>query len=254
MSSLVTIMCKYCGSHDHTIVSCEHLTVHHEADACDVCAKKRRVKLFSSSSKSSASLYASQSYWQNRYENTTHEAAGSGRNEWFVSFDALRDVLVPLAPVVNALDIGCGMSLLSEELLVHKIASKVTAIDFSDVAIEHMRKRSSSVGLEYIWMDATGLKFKDHSFDFVIEKGTLDALLTDESENSDMNSKGTKLLSEVKRVLSDEGGTFVSVSHTETREKELNKCGFQVNLCKEVKNVARSYYVYVCRLDEKNDN
>ena len=181
--------------------SCEHLTVSHDADNCTTCLQKRRRKQKSNNNTSTAtSLYASQAYWQQRYANTTH-SAGSGRNEWFVSFHSLQHILCQYPIHQNALEIGCGMSLLSEELLTNKIVStKMTAIDFSEVAIAHMVERQCSKNqhknsttdtsvVQYLVMDATKLKFEDDSFDLVIEKGTLDALLTDESEASEILSR-----------------------------------------------------------------
>ena len=267
--------------------SCEHLTVSHDADNCTTCLQKRRRKQKSNHNTSAAtSLYANQAYWQQRYATTTH-SAGSGRNEWFVSFQSLQHILCQYPIHQNALEIGCGMSLLSEELLTNKIVSQVTAVDFSAVAIAHMIERQHTRNqpkknttdasvVQYLVMDATKLKFENDSFDLVIEKGTLDALLTDESEPSKPNEpneaneaneagektqeneridatsstkptpvQGQKLLSEAKRVLSKEG-RFIIISHTETRKRIIAANGFQVDQYTEVTNGNASYHVYCC--------
>ena len=67
--------------------------------------------------------------------------------------------------------------------------------------------------VEYLCMDATKLKFEDNSFDLVVEKGTLDALLTDEeSQFSEKVEEGDGSVSSVVvtavtavRVAANEG-------------------------------------------------
>jgi len=57
-------------------------------------------------------------------------------------------------------------------------------------------------------MDCTELKYEDDSFDFVIDKSTIDALLC--SENSSVNV--AKMLAEVQRVLK-QGGIYLIISY-----------------------------------------
>jgi ubiquinone/menaquinone biosynthesis C-methylase UbiE len=173
------------------------------------------------------------------------------------------------------------MSLLSEELLKHQVANKVTSIDFSEPAIQHMVERQATnvevvsalqgPSVEYLCMDATKLKFEDNSFDLVVEKGTLDALLTDEEsqfsekvEEGDgsvssvssvsSNSSGSgivasvqarALLREARRVLSDDG-IFIVVSHSDNRAVVIAEEGFHVEGPTKVVNGKASYYAYVC--------
>lgn len=58
-------------------------------------------------------------------------------------------------------------------------------IDVSGVAIKQMKAKSvGREGLEYVQMDATNTTFKDGEFNVVLDKGTLDALMTDSSEET----------------------------------------------------------------------
>ena len=79
------------------------------------------------------------------------------------------------------------MSLLAEDLLKASAALQVTAIDFSEPAIQHMVERQQQAHhldekrVDYLCMDALNLStLADNSFDCIVEKGTLDALLTNE--------------------------------------------------------------------------
>jgi len=49
----------------------------------------------------------------------------------------------------------------------------VTNIDISNVVVEQMIPKTKQ---DYLLMDATNMNFKDKAFDFVVDKGTFDAL------------------------------------------------------------------------------
>ncbi len=76
---------------------------------------------------------------------------------------------------------GCGNSLLSEQM--HKglgLKKNVTSIDFEDSVIKRMSNKGTP-GVDYQVMDATAMTFENSSYDFVVDKGTLDALCADKS-------------------------------------------------------------------------
>lgn len=56
-------------------------------------------------------------------------------------------------------------------------------IDVSNVVIKQMQ-RHAKPGLEYILMDALNMTFKDSEFSVVLDKGTLDALMPDNSKET----------------------------------------------------------------------
>ena len=159
----------------------------------------------------------------------------------------------------------------------------MTAIDYSMPAIAHQRRMnchnqdtftfthtgSNATGkctLSYKCMDATrleGQEFADGSYDLVLEKGTLDALLTDETElesetstSQNTSSMAMAMLSEAARVVRD-GGVIVSVSHTPTRrplllaqlnKKKSTKIQWYLRDFYEVKHGKASYYIYVMQV------
>lgn len=106
---------------------------------------------------------------------------------------------------------GCGNSKLSEHLYDAGFRS-ITNVDFSKVVISDMLRRNvrDRPGMRWRVMDMTQLQFADETFDVVLDKGGLDALMEPEL-GSDL---GNRYLSEVKRVLND-GGKFICLTLAE---------------------------------------
>ncbi|XP_028064961.1 eEF1A lysine and N-terminal methyltransferase isoform X1 [Camellia sinensis] len=107
---------------------------------------------------------------------------------------------------------GCGNSKLSEYLYDAGFRC-ITNIDFSKVAISDMLRRNVRSRPDMRWrvMDMTCMQFDDGTFDIVLDKGGLDALMEPE-----LGSKlGNQYLSEVKRVLKS-GGKFICLTLAET--------------------------------------
>lgn len=86
----------------------------------------------------------------------------------------------------------------------------MTNIDISEVVIKQMQK-SFKDRLECLWltMDATEMTFPNESFSVVLDKGTLDAMMSEESDNAKEVIR--KYFMEIKRVLKN-GGRFVCIS------------------------------------------
>lgn len=84
--------------------------------------------------------------------------------------------------------------------------TSITNIDISEVVIEQMKKIHKNSG-EWLQMDATKMTFENESYTVVLDKGTLDAMMSEETE-SDLV---LNYFQEVKRVLKN-GGRFVIVS------------------------------------------
>lgn len=82
----------------------------------------------------------------------------------------------------------------------------ITNIDISEVVIEQMKKTHRNIG-EWIQMDATKMSFEDESHTVILDKGTLDAMMSEESESEMV----LNYFKEVKRVLKN-GGRFVIIS------------------------------------------
>jgi len=75
--------------------------------------------------------------------------------------------------------LGCGNSLLSEKMNLKMGIDKITSIDFEESVIRKMQNRGKSI--DYQVMDVLNMSFEDGSYDYAIDKGTLDALCSDQS-------------------------------------------------------------------------
>ncbi|XP_010288020.1 PREDICTED: methyltransferase-like protein 13 isoform X2 [Phaethon lepturus] len=87
----------------------------------------------------------------------------------------------------------------------------IVNIDVSDAVIRQMQERSRSKRpkMSYLLMDMLQMEFPDAHFQVVLDKGTLDAILTDEEEGT--LAKVDKMFAEISRVL-QVGGRYLCVS------------------------------------------
>jgi ubiquinone/menaquinone biosynthesis C-methylase UbiE len=85
----------------------------------------------------------------------------------------------------------------------------VVSIDFEEAVIKRMKNREAQ-GVEYLVMDATAMSFDSGSFDYAIDKGTLDALCADRSPET--VARVVAYFNDVVRVLSTKGGVYVCIS------------------------------------------
>jgi len=114
------------------------------------------------------------------------------------------------------LNIGCGSSLLAEELHADGFRD-VTNVDISSNVVEQMSKRYSSLGYRWQVMDVTKMTFPESKFDVIFDKGTLDALYSGDQPGV------VATMEEVYRVLKP-GGAFFSVTFGEPeRRTELKR-------------------------------
>lgn len=177
--------------------------------------------------------------------------------EWLENYQSLRPILQKvLSHSHRILNIGCGNSSLSSELYQNGF-KQVTNIDFSEEVISHMEEKHRRESL-MIWkvMDCRKLNFWDKSFDFVIDKGTLDILLSSPQSHSDL----ALYFSEVERVLKD-NGFFLVVSASPSIQLlhhfKREHLDFEV-LCLSMKSLCKAdsnTFVTVCvkgKLAEQN--
>ncbi|XP_041030877.1 EEF1A lysine methyltransferase 4 isoform X2 [Carcharodon carcharias] len=127
-------------------------------------------------SPSSHLRYKDRDYWDERYR---HEETF----EWFGAFSRFEHLLKEEIRGDEAiLILGCGNSSMSYDMFMSGYRS-ITNIDFSATCIEKMAsKYASCSGMEWKIMDAKALEFENESFDVVLEKGTLDAMMVDETD------------------------------------------------------------------------
>lgn len=126
--------------------------------------------------------------------------------EWYGNLRDLKPNINSKIPYKSSkiLMIGCGNSDFSANLYDEGYINIVN-LDFSEIVIEEMKKKNVSRP-EMTWVvgDMTNLEgFETGSFDIVLDKGALDALM---SENTKENkASAIKMYKEIDRVLSSTG-------------------------------------------------
>ena len=76
--------------------------------------------------------------------------------------------------------ISLGATAICNEII--DVFRNITSIDVSDVVIRQMTEQNKGrPDLKFIKMDATKMNYDDNGFSVVLDKGTLDALFTDDS-------------------------------------------------------------------------
>jgi precorrin-6B methylase 2 len=164
-------------------------------------------------------LYSSQEYWEGRYQ------APEGFHEWYCSYENLKPLLeMHISSSDSVLEIGCGDSPLVTGMLSGGHSGKLHAIDFSESIIrkvidDQTKTGVSSSKIDYLEMDARKLTYESDSWDAVIDKGTLDAMLCDKKTGL-TNAK--ELISEACRVLQKSSGVLVFISHIQVETVEFD--------------------------------
>lgn len=121
--------------------------------------------------------FKTQEYWENVYkkddENTTYD--------WFIKYDKLKLLFNKHIKDKNSsiLILGCGNSTHGEDMYRDGYKNIVN-IDFSETVIKNMKERCYNMPeMKWIKMNIKDLKFDNESFDVVIDKGTMDSLMSD---------------------------------------------------------------------------
>lgn len=123
------------------------------------------------------SVFKLQEYWEERFEEEENY-------EWLVNWSKVKDIIKPyLTPSSRILIVGCGNSSFSADIYDEGFEN-ITNIDFSSVVIQkmsavHSEKRPN---MKWIEMDMTKLQFPENSFDIVLDKAAMDALVVDEGD------------------------------------------------------------------------
>ncbi|XP_063234249.1 eEF1A lysine and N-terminal methyltransferase homolog isoform X2 [Bacillus rossius redtenbacheri] len=122
--------------------------------------------------------FSQQEYW-----NTFFKKRGSKAFEWYGEYPELCGLLHKyIKPKDAVLVIGCGNSVLSADL--YDVGYRnITNIDISHVVVRQMRESQGKdrPDMAYLQMDALDMTFPDGRFSAVLDKGTLDALMPDDS-------------------------------------------------------------------------
>ncbi|XP_034236144.1 eEF1A lysine and N-terminal methyltransferase homolog [Thrips palmi] len=135
------------------------------------------------------------------YWNTFFKKRGNKAFEWYGEYPELCGHLHKyIKPQDSVLVVGCGNSKLSSDL--YDVGyRKIINIDISGVVIKQMLQAHSQQrpDLQFVQMDVLKMEFEDSKFNVVLDKGTLDALMSDDSPES--IDRIDTMFNEVERVL-----------------------------------------------------
>ncbi|CAH7676353.1 S-adenosyl-L-methionine-dependent methyltransferase [Phakopsora pachyrhizi] len=185
------------------------------------------------------SLYASIDYWDRRYSNEPIDT----QFDWFKSYKELSGIISKFIPdkTLRICILGCGNSTLSQEMYDDGYRSIVN-VDASKVLIERMKLKNLELRplmdcklsrYQHIKMllsqNVRELKdLKEQSFDIVIDKGTMDALMCSKGDVWDppveVIENCKKEVDEVIRILSPRGKfLYITFGQPHFRKRHLQR-------------------------------
>jgi EEF1A lysine methyltransferase 4 len=169
--------------------------------------------------------YSDSGYWDSRYDaaaaaETAVDDSSIPRFEWYYSFEQLKIFFeeAKLGEASSVLEIGCGDVPMISSIECCYGCHNCHAIDFSSKVIKRLKEGSNSSQIVYSVLDARAMApFTPGSFDFIVDKGTIDAMLSDPSREKGLDN-AERVLSEIVRVLATDG-IFMMVSHIQIDSK-----------------------------------
>ena len=200
--------------------------------------------------------YKDQNYWEIRFK--TEE-----EYEWLCTYNDVEEYIQrDLKKQDNILVLGCGNSTFSADLCSAGFEN-ITSVDFSSVVISAMKKKYAVAypTLQWIVSDVRDLKeIMDRTFDFVIEKSCLDALVCDEGDPWNPKDETKKdidaTLSSVARVLKrNSTAAFISIGFQQPhfRKRYLTsddgRYGWEQDIQISKINVGMGYFYTRCKID-----
>lgn len=178
----------------------------------------------------------SSDFSQLEYWNKFFKSRGSQAFEWYGTYPQLCSILHKyLSPRDNILVGGCGNSTLSVDLYNAGFQS-LTNVDISEKVIQQMNLQYSQTHplMKFLTMDLLKMDFADSSFTSFLDKGTLDALMSENSKEA--TERAMKMFQEIDRVLKF-GGRYICVS---LLQEHILKCflshfhqlGWMIRVCR----------------------
>ncbi|KAM9480557.1 eEF1A lysine and N-terminal methyltransferase-like isoform 2-T2 [Salvelinus alpinus] len=196
-----------------------------------------------------AEEFSSAEYWERFFKKRGEKAF-----EWYGDYNKLCGVLHKyIKPRDKVLVVGCGNSELSEQL--YDVGYRhLTNIDISETVVNHMNQKNAKQrpDLTFQMVDATQTPYEDGSYQAALDKGTLDAMASQEE-----GALAGRMLAEVGRVLGI-GGRYVCVTLAQESVIKLAvehfiQVGWAVRLhclgdpeSQEVSSFALPVFVLVC--------
>ena len=160
------------------------------------------------------------SHWQfseKEYWDKFFKVRGANQFEWYGNYDELWPILKKYIKITDhMLVVGCGNSRLSVDLYDNGIVNNVN-VDISDVVIKQMNEKyvnnQKREGLKFVEMDILNCGFEDQHFNVVLDKGTLDAIASDDNKSN--NEKVDQMFAEISRILKCHG-RYICISLLQT--------------------------------------
>lgn len=189
--------------------------------------------------------YFSNEYWEQRYRNDTEPF------DWYLTWNDLKEIILPeIKKYDSALYVGCGSSTIAYNLIQDGF-HKVTGLDISKTVISQNKSRYSNISnLDFIAEDVGKMDtiFPKNSFDFIIDKGMMDSMITSLSSSRNV----PQMMNKIHDVL-NQNGIFVEISYGVPATRffyfaNLNDYWtvFEPKIVKGTKS-GRNYYIYMAR-------
>uniref|UniRef100_H2YI46 eEF1A lysine and N-terminal methyltransferase n=1 Tax=Ciona savignyi TaxID=51511 RepID=H2YI46_CIOSA len=149
-----------------------------------------------------SSEFSSSKYWEDFFKKRTRSF------EWYGNYLELCGILHRyMKEKDDILVIGCGNSDLSSQIYSAGF-KKLTNIDISKTVIKQMTNRhADKQEMKWMEMDVTKMGFDDGHYSVVLDKGTLDAMMSDDSCDVTIDS----MFAEIDRVLRT-GGRYICIT------------------------------------------
>ena len=199
--------------------------------------------------------YGDKKYWERRYD----EQNGT-TFDWLEDYESIKPIIdnLNIKKESRILNVGCGNSEFSEKMFDEGYTHNYN-IDICQNVIDFMKNRNKDrKGLHFDVMDVCDMAYKDETFDLVIDKSTIDALLC--GDHSFMIV--AKMLKEISRVLKT-GGYYIIISYGTPENRmihlERDHLAFEIQIYtvkrEEEDEQEKIHYVYICKkLPEANEN
>ncbi|KAK5859903.1 hypothetical protein PBY51_021420 [Eleginops maclovinus] len=196
------------------------------------------------------SRYKDVDYWDERYK--TEQCY-----DWLGGFSKFKHLLEKHVKQEDSiLILGCGNSSMSGDMYTAGYHS-ITNIDYSSVCISTMSSRYSSCpGMTWQQMDVRQLSHPDASFDVILEKATLDAIMVEEKSPWEVSPDTAcfihQALTEISRCLKP-GGRFVSVTFANPlfRKRLYARTEYNWSIKKYSYGEGFEYFLYVMTKGEE---
>ena len=154
--------------------------------------------------------YGKVEYWEDRYQKDKEQFDWLQRYFPPLGNTIMRDVIAQYTQSTSqVLIVGCGNSRLPEEMYEDGY-QHITSVDlsYSAIKIQQEEYKDKYANLTFKQMDVRNLQFKDGTFDVVIDKALLDAMVCGDGAKGNTES----MLKEIHRVLSPTG-VYICISH-----------------------------------------